>query len=65
MRKDRRSLGSANTKRTMLLRNRFTNYGIYDGELEIRPSENDDSLIILSDSSEDDWESSSDGAMPG
>lgn len=60
MRKDRRSLGSANTKRTMLLRNRFANYGLYNRELEICTSVSDDTLIILSDSSEDEWESNSD-----
>lgn len=51
MRKDRRSLGSANTRRIMLLRNRFSNFGLFDKELEIGPSpEVDESFVIVSDS---------------
>ncbi|SCU86158.1 putative transposase of the Rover3 hAT-like family [Lachancea dasiensis] len=50
MRQDRRSLGSSNTKNLMLLRNRFTNFGLYDKEIELVPSSNsDDTLIVLSD----------------
>lgn len=49
MRKHRRGLDSESTKRTMLLRNRFTNYGFFDEDIEICNSANDESLIVLSE----------------
>ncbi|SCU79065.1 putative transposase of the Rover3 hAT-like family [Lachancea sp. 'fantastica'] len=50
MRSDRRSLGSANARRIMLLRDRFFNFGLYDKELLLtKPGDADDFINISSD----------------